>query len=99
MHKYHLNNYYWGQKKQIEDVTLIQIGVMHCNAGDVIPLHVQGNYYEITAVIDGEGYVRANGENQKVERGFVHLVGPFDSHEIQSSVENPLKYLFFLRLS
>ena len=95
MHKYHLNNYYQVGTKQIGDITLTQIGVMHCSAGDVIPFHIQNNNYEITAVIDGEGTVFANNEKQHVDRGCIHLVCPFDSHAIQSSEEKPLKYLFF----
>ncbi len=95
MHKYHLNNYYQVGTKQIGDITLTQIGVMHCSPGDVIPFHIQGNNFEITAVIDGEGVVSANNEKLDVSRGCIHLVCPFDTHEIQSSEEKPLKYLFF----
>ena len=95
MHKFHLNNYYTIGTKKIGDIELTQIGVMHCSAGDEIPFHMQNNNYELTAIIDGEGTIFANHEKQDVERGFIHLVCPFDMHAIKSSEDKPLKYLFF----
>lgn len=95
MPKYHLNNYFSIGTKQLGDITLTQIGVLHCGAGDVIPAHVQSNNYELTAIIDGEGVVFANQEKNEVERGCIHLVCPFELHEIRSSKDKPLKYLFF----
>ncbi len=95
MYKYHLNKFFWGQTKKYGDVSLRQIGLMHCNPGSTIPSHIQGNHYEITAVIDGEGTVFVNAKKERLERGCIHLVCPLDAHSIKSSKDNPLKFLFF----
>lgn len=95
MHKYHLNKFYWGEIKKYGDISIKQIGLMHCNPGSIIPSHIQGNHYEITAVIDGEGTAFINTKKERLERGCIHIAFPLEAHSIKSSKDNPLKFLFF----
>ncbi len=93
-HKFHLDNNFSQNLRYFGDISLLQIGIMHCAAGDVIGPHMHGSYFELTAVIDGEGFVYANNDKTAVKSEDIFVSGPFETHDIVSSKENPLKFMF-----
>ncbi len=93
-HKYHLMNNYLREAKVFGDISLFQIGLMHCEEGCEIEKHLHGGYYELTVVVDGEGTATTNNDAVSIGIGDVHLSYPFETHGIVSSVDKPLKYLF-----
>lgn len=93
-HKFHLDNNFSQNLKYFGDISLMQIGIMHCAAGDVIGAHMHGSYFELTAVLDGEGEVYANNDKTVVKSEDIFVSGPFETHNIVSDTENPLKFIF-----
>lgn len=77
------------------DISLIQIGRLYCEPSGIVPLHIHGNWFELTIITDGEGVIVTNGHLSAVKRGDIYLSFPADSHEIRSSEKKPLKYDFF----
>ena len=63
--------------------------------GAVIGEHVHMNWYELTIVTDGTGWVSTNGHSLEVKKGDIHLSLPGDFHKLVSSEDKPLKYDFF----
>lgn len=93
-HKFHLSNDYWQENLQFDDLALIQLGIMHCSAGDVVEEHLHGHFYELTVVVQGEGVISTNGEEVAVGENDVHFAYPLETHKIRSSEEKPLHFLF-----
>ena len=93
-HRFHLDNNFSQNLRNFGDVSLMQIGIMHCAAGDVIGPHMHGAYFELTAIIDGEGEVYANNDKTAVKSEDIYVSGPFETHNIVSSKEKPLKFIF-----
>ena len=77
------------------DISIIQIGRMHCKPGNIIERHIHTDYFELTVVSDGDGTVMVNNSPIAVSAGDIVLSLPCDSHEIYSGFDNPLKYFFF----
>ncbi len=77
------------------DISLIQIGRLYCDPSYIVPMHIHGNWFELTAITDGEGVIVTNGHSSAVKRGDICLSFPADSHEILSSEKSPLKCDFF----
>ncbi len=94
MAAYHLNYYFGQHQMRFDDITLTQIGLLHCDAKSYVPPHLHGNLWELTAAIDGEGTVTVNERKEKLVKNDVHLSCPFETHAINPDANNPLKFLF-----
>lgn len=93
-HKFHLSNDYLQENLQFDDMSLLQLGIMHCSGGDLVEEHLHGQLYELTVVSSGEGVISTNGEGVVVRENDVHFSYPLEMHKIQSSVEKPLRFFF-----
>ncbi len=92
---YHLNKSYFHEPLLFGGVSLFQIGRLYCKSGAIVPLHIHGDYFELTIITDGKGVITTNGEPVEVEKGDIYLSLPCESHQIKSDVSSPLKYDFF----
>ena len=95
MPQFHLNKYFAENPLTFNDFRLIQIGRLYFAPSDYVKLHVHREWYELTIITDGEGFVITNGIATPVKRGSIYLSLPCDMHEIRSSKEKPMKYDFF----
>lgn len=92
---YHIDYTYLREPLLFGNIKLFQIGRRYCAPSAVIQEHVHMNWYELTIVTDGKGWVTTNGQAVEVRKGNIYLSFPGDFHEITSSEQNPLKYDFF----
>lgn len=92
---YHIDNAFFANPLDYEDLFLIQIGRMYCKNTTVIDTHIHTDLFELTVITDGEGTVTTNGVPVKVKSGEIYLSMPCDIHKIESDRQNPLKYDFF----
>jgi len=92
---YHLNKSYFHKPLLFGGVSLFQIGRLYCKPKAVVPLHIHGDYFELTIITDGKGVITTNGVPVEVEKGDIYLSLPCESHEIKSDSSSPLKYDFF----
>ena len=93
------NNYrisydYVSKPKALKDFDLYQIGRIFCNENTFYGNHFHKSYYEFTVVTEGEGTVYTNNMPVKVEKGDIYLSFPGDTHRIESSAKDPMKYDF-----
>ena len=95
MPHFHLNKYFAENPLIFNDFRLIQIGRLYFAPSDSVKLHIHREWYELTIITDGEGFVITNGIATPVKRGSIYLSLPCDMHEIRSSGEKPMKYDFF----
>jgi len=93
--RYHLDKSYLQKPVRYKDISLIQIGRLHCTPYTVIEKHIHLNWFELTAVREGQGVVTINGEKVHVHSGDIHLAFPGDFHEICTDIQEPLKCDFF----
>ncbi len=92
---YHLKKSYFENPLKYGGISIFQIGRLYCKAGAIIPLHIHGDYFELTIITDGKGVITTNGVPVEVNKGDIYLSLPCESHEIVSDYQNPLKYDFF----
>lgn len=92
---YHLNKTYFSNPLSFGGVSIFQIGRRYCNGGTLIPLHIHGDYFELTIITDGKGTITTNGVPVQVQKGDIYLSLPCESHKIVSDFKEPLKYDFF----
>ena len=97
MKKYHLDNFFIDSPKIYGNVSLYQIGALHCNADTVINTHRQGNYFELTVITDGKGFISADGKAAAVKKNDIFVSYPFETHKIQPDPDDPIffHYLAF----
>lgn len=94
--KYHINKSFFHAPLKFSDISIVQIGRLYFEPGDVMKTHVHKDYYyELTIITDGEGEVVANGVSTAVKRGDIFLSLPCDVHRIVSSESAPMKYDYF----
>ena len=93
--RYHLDKHYLDEPVMYGDISLIQIGILHCTPHTVIGMHLHRNWFELTVVTDGEGTVVTGESEVAVSRGDIYLSFPGDFHGIYTDVQSPLKYDFF----
>lgn len=91
---YHIDNVYFANPLDYEDIYLLQIGRLYCKNTTVVDTHIHTDLFELTVVTDGAGTVTTNGIQTKVKNGDIYLSMPCDIHKIESDRENPLKYDF-----
>lgn len=92
---YHLNKSYFETPLLHGGVSLFQVGRLYCKASALVPLHIHGDYFELTIVTDGKGIITTNGIPVEVQKGDIYLSLPCESHKIESDKNEPLKYDFF----
>ena len=93
--RYHLDMRYLDHPVVYGNISLIQIGRLHCTEHTVIDMHTHQNWFEITVVTDGAGTVIIGNTEVRVSQGDIHLSFPGDFHAIRSDHKTPLKYDFF----
>lgn len=93
--KYHISYDYVEEPILYGKIKLFQIGRLYCMPSAVVPEHTHNDWYELTIVTDGTGWVTTNGESLPVSKGDIYLSFPEDVHKITSSKADPLKYDFF----
>lgn len=93
-HQYHLDNSFFENSLQFGDISLIQLGLMRCNPGDVVQAHIHNDFFELSVIVNGSGEILTNGEAIPVKPNDIHVSYSLESHEIRSSKENPLQYMF-----
>ncbi len=99
-----MNNYYHNDTSylynplKLKDIKLIQIGKLYLKEKADVPNHLHLEWFELTVVTGGEGYVFTNDVGTFVKTGDIYLSFPEDVHKIVSSENNPLKfdYLSFI---
>jgi len=89
--RYHLDRTYLNEPMRYGDISLIQIGRLHCTPHTTIETHPHLNWFELTIITDGKGVVGTNGESISVKSGDIHLSFPGDFHQIAADPEDPLK--------
>ncbi|MBQ4354426.1 MAG: helix-turn-helix domain-containing protein [Clostridia bacterium] len=93
--RYHLDRSYLQKPVRYKDISLIQIGRLHCTPHTVVEKHTHLNWFELTAITDGCGVIGTNGDSIRVRSGDIHLSFPGDFHEICTDTQTPLKCDFF----
>lgn len=91
---YHLNNTFFIDPLEYDDIYLLQLGRLYCEKSTVVDTHIHIDLFELTVVTDGEGVVTTNGKPCAVKGGDIYFSLPGDIHKIESSETNPLKYDF-----
>ncbi len=76
-------------------INLIQIGRLVCEKGHVVAKHTHLNWFELTSIVEGEGYVVSGDSTVAVKKGDIFLSFPCEVHGITSSESNPLTYDHF----
>lgn len=93
--KFHVVQNYFATPRQIEDISLYQVGRRFCAEGMVVPTHPHIiDCIEITAVAGGKGEIITNDVSTPVQAGDIYLSFTGDFHKIVSDVKSPLKYDF-----
>lgn len=94
--RYHFDKAYIKEPKVLGEMSLIQVGRMHCHGKTVVGehLHREKEYYELTVVTDGSGVITTNRIPIPVTKGQIYLSLPCDLHRIESDREDPLKFDF-----
>lgn len=92
--RYHINLKFYDDPPAFGGVKLIQLGKIYLQNDAVVPAHVHKNWFELTLVTGGEGTVITNGTPTVVKKGDCYLSFPCDIHEIVSSSEHALEYIF-----
>ena len=97
MKKYHLDNFFIDSPEIYGNVSLYQIGALHCNTDTVIDTHRQGHYFELTVVTDGKGIISADGKSAAVKKNDIFVSYPFETHKIEPDPDDPIffHYLAF----
>ena len=93
--RYHIANNYIDNPLKFKNFNLIQIGRRYLEPSAVVLPHTHMNWFELTIVTGGEGYVITNGEKYKVQTGDIYLSFPYEIHEIRADDKNKLEYDFF----
>ena len=91
---YHLDNVFFNNPLEFDDVYLIQIGRLYCKNSTVIDTHIHTDLFELTIVTGGAGTVTTNDITLSIKNGDIYISMPGDIHKIESDKCNPLKYDF-----
>lgn len=95
MKSFHIDNSYIQEPRRFGDTFVYQIGLLHSDDSLVCDTHIHKNFFELTAIIDGEARVSANGTTLDLGSNDIFISFPFDTHKIESLSSKPLKYYFF----
>lgn len=89
---YKINNEFFDNPVDLGGIILIQAGRYCCAAGTLVPEHFHDNYFELTVVNDGKGFVITNDEYIPVKQNDIYVSFPLDRHAIISDKEDPIQY-------
>ena len=92
--RYHLNLCFSDNTKKYDNIVPIQIGRLYCHEQMSYTPHKHADFFELTIVRAGEGFVGCNGVETPVKAGDIYVSLPFDEHSVTSSAQNPLEYDF-----
>lgn len=93
--KFHVVQNYFVSPRQINDISLYQVGRRFCAEGMIVPSHPHIiNCFELTVVVGGKGEIITNEVATPVQSGDVYLSFMGDFHKIVSDIKDPLKYDF-----
>ena len=95
---YHNDTSYLYNPLKLNDIKLIQIGKLYLKESAEVANHLHLEWFELTVVTGGEGYVYTNDVGTFVKTGDIYLSFPADVHKIVSSEDKPLRfdYLSFI---
>lgn len=85
---------YFEKRKNLGRFSLVQLGRMQCHPSHTVGIHTHLDWFELTSVIDGEGFIQANNDRIKISKGDVYLSFPCETHAIYSSEKSPLRFDF-----
>jgi len=92
--RFHFDNlYHTNEQMMIGPYIVHQVGDLSCEAGYYLPPHTQ-QVHEISYVVSGRGVFSANGERYEVKRGALFVNADTDMHEIESSMDDPIRYMY-----
>lgn len=92
--RFHFDNlYHTREQMMIGPYIVKQVGDLSCEAGYRYPPHTQ-DVHEISYVVSGRGVFCANGERFDVRRGTLFVNAADDVHEIVSSMDDPIRYMY-----
>ncbi len=91
---YHIDNNFIKNPMKLDELYLIQLGRLYSGETYVAPAHMHLDWFELTIVTGGEGFVSTSDVEVPVKAGDIYVSFPADIHSIRSSVTNPLKYDF-----
>ena len=81
-------NYYYAQynrpPRQYKGFDLLQIGTAYCKPHAEVEEHAHDKYFELTAVLSGNGFVYANNVSVPVSKGDIFVSFPYDTHAIKA---------------
>lgn len=89
--KYRITKNWFKTPLELDENSLLQIGATYFNEYTHITPHNHTNFYELTYIKDGEGFVIINNVEIKVKKDDICLTMPYDKHEIVSSKDNLLE--------
>ncbi len=93
--RFHINHVHYDSPIDFTTFKLIQIGRRYCEKNEFIGTHWQGEYYEMTIVTDGTGYIGTNGVETPVKAGDIYMSFPYELHDLRASDKNKFEYDFF----
>lgn len=81
-------NYYYAQynrpPRQYKGFDLLQIGTAYCKPQTEVAEHAHDKYFELTAVLSGEGVIFTNNVSVPVSKGDIFVSFPYDTHAIKA---------------
>ena len=93
VHYYYEKLFLSGEGK-FNDISLVQIGRLYSDSEYNGARHMHLNFYELTLITGGSGYIYAGNTKTKVKSGDIFLSFPHEYHEITGDKDNPLKFDF-----
>ena len=93
--RFHINHVHYDSPIDFTSFKLIQIGRRYCEKSEFIGTHWQGEYFEITVVNGGSGYISTNGVETPVKSGDIYISFPFELHDLRASDKDKFEYDFF----
>lgn len=94
MKDYHIDYLYIDSPRSFGETMVYQIGTMQSRDEVVSDTHVHHRFFELTAILEGEGEVSANGQSVRVGRNEIFLSFPFETHRIVRTSSAALKYCY-----
>ena len=73
--RYHLDKNYIDSPVCYGDLSLLQIGRLHCTEHTVVGMHTHRNWFELTVVTDGEGTVACENKILSLNKGSSFFIG------------------------
>ncbi len=92
--KFHVERSYILDPRKYGDIFLLQVGRSHSTKDYSVSKHIHRNWFELTHVVEGKGYVITNGTVSPIKAGEIYLSFPGDIHAIKTDENYPMKFNF-----